>query len=719
MELEKGSLLHRRYRIQGTLGKGGMGSVYTALDESLGVHVAVKENLLEDDKAIEQFRREATILASLRHSNLPRVTDHFVIPEQGQYLVMDFIEGEDLKMRLQRLGKLPEKEVTLIGVAIADALNYLHGLSPPVLHRDIKPANIRVTPNGQVYLVDFGLAKQVEGGEMTATGARGLTPGFSPPEQYGTARTDGRSDIYALGATLYTALTGFPPEDGLAVAIKQTELTPVRARNEQVSQPIAAVIEKALSVNAEDRYQTGAAFKRALLEASDTVNRQVARGDVTVEPPPPDATVVASDATFPSEKPPETLEAAAPPTVAPIGANSTPTIGPAVEAEKSPLRWLLVGGAAVVVLVIGVGFVLFSDILGGDSETTPIAAATTESSARAETALPTETLEEVIATNTLAPTETTEVGSPTETSAPADQPTEEATPSATQTGGSRMIAFASDRTGEVQIFLADTGTGEVTQLTNLQGGACQPTWSPDGTRLAFIAPCAQNQTRYEGTSLFMINADGTGLTPLKSSPIGDYDPAWSPIDNRIAFTTIRDFNRPQIWMLDIDSGETVNVSDNVTTDFQPAWSPDGSKILFASLRVIARGKLWVMDVDGQNVVEFSREDTKTNIDPEWGPDGDLILFSQYDSSGGGIPLIKGANWRGGSGQAGMTTFRLTDETMGMREPDISPDGLWVAFTGNTTPSNLDIYIMRVNGSDLTLLVSDPATEFDPAWQPTP
>jgi serine/threonine protein kinase len=276
MEMEKGSLLHQRYRIQGALGKGGMGVVYTAIDESLGVHVVVKENSLEEEDAIQQFRREATILAGLRHPNLPRVTDHFVIEGQGQYLVMDFIEGEDLKMRLQRLGALPEKEVLLIGVAISDALDYLHSLTPPVLHRDIKPGNIRITPDGHVFLVDFGLAKQVESGQLTATGARGLTPGFSPPEQYGTARTDGRSDIYALGATLYTALAGFPPEDGLAIAIKQTELTPIQLRNPEVSDSVAKVIEQAIQVEADDRYQTGNEFKLALLEVSETITRQVA-----------------------------------------------------------------------------------------------------------------------------------------------------------------------------------------------------------------------------------------------------------------------------------------------------------------------------------------------------------------------------------------------------------------------------------------------------------
>ena len=261
MELEIGTLLHARYKIQDILGKGGMGAVYHALDESLGVTVAVKENLIEDEEGLKQFRREATLLAGLRHPNMPRVTDHFVIDGQGQYLVMDFIDGEDLKARLSRVGAIPELEVLLIGIAISDALNYLHNLSPPVLHRDIKPGNIRITPAGQVYLVDFGLAKMVQGSKATTTGARGLTPGYSPPEQYGTARTDGRSDIYALGATMYTMLTGSPPEDGLAVAINQTSLTPVQSRTPEASADIAALIEKSLSVEPADRFQAAADFK--------------------------------------------------------------------------------------------------------------------------------------------------------------------------------------------------------------------------------------------------------------------------------------------------------------------------------------------------------------------------------------------------------------------------------------------------------------------------
>ena len=160
MTLEQGDLLYNRYRILDILGRGGMGSVYHAIDESLGVDVAVKENLFVTAEYEQQFRLEAVILASLRHPNLPRVTDHFTIENQGQYLVMDYIEGEDLR-NLMTDAPLSEEEAVRIGVAVCEALAYLHGRHPAILHRDIKPGNVRIAADGHVYLVDFGLAKMV------------------------------------------------------------------------------------------------------------------------------------------------------------------------------------------------------------------------------------------------------------------------------------------------------------------------------------------------------------------------------------------------------------------------------------------------------------------------------------------------------------------------------------------------------------------------------
>jgi len=209
MALATGTVLINRYRIVKRVGQGGFGAVYRAWDLSLLQPVALKENSGGGMEAQRQFEREAQLLAGLRHANLPRVIDHFVLPGQGQYLVMDFVEGKSLSdLLVERGGPLDEAEVLPWIRQVADALEYLHTRTPPIIHRDIKPDNIIITQEGQAILVDFGISKVYEASKSTTIGARAVTPGYSPPEQYGRGRTDARSDVYALGATLYTLLTG-------------------------------------------------------------------------------------------------------------------------------------------------------------------------------------------------------------------------------------------------------------------------------------------------------------------------------------------------------------------------------------------------------------------------------------------------------------------------------------------------------------------------------
>ena len=169
--------------------------------------MALKENNDGGLESQRQFEREAKLLAGLRHPNLPRVIDHFIVPDQGQYLVMDYVEGKSLAALLAERGRpLDEAEVLPWIRQVADALEYLHTRTPPIIHRDIKPQNIIVAADGRAMLVDFGISKAYDPTLKTTRGARAVTPGYSPPEQYGLGTTDARSDVYALGATLYTCL---------------------------------------------------------------------------------------------------------------------------------------------------------------------------------------------------------------------------------------------------------------------------------------------------------------------------------------------------------------------------------------------------------------------------------------------------------------------------------------------------------------------------------
>lgn len=263
MPLNTGTLINNRYRIAKLIGQGGFGAVYRAWDTNLNRPCALKENRDTSQEAQRQFEREARILAGLIHPHLPRVTDHFIVPGQGQYLVMDFVEGEDLASLLGRGERVTEEQALTWISQVAEALVYLHGQPQPVIHRDIKPANIRITPEGKAMLVDFGLVKVYDEHLKTTVGARAITPGYSPPEQYGRGNTDHRTDIYALAATLYTLLTRQEPIESVQRVVGDTLLAAHRV-NPRVSQRIGLVLEQAMALNPSQRFQSTQAFLGAL-----------------------------------------------------------------------------------------------------------------------------------------------------------------------------------------------------------------------------------------------------------------------------------------------------------------------------------------------------------------------------------------------------------------------------------------------------------------------
>ena len=272
MPLVPGQMVHGRYRVINLLSQGGMGAVYEAMDTALKVRCALKEMVPYPGtmgsalpELREQFQQEAQLLAGLRHPNLPRVSDHF--EEDGNaYLVMDFVYGRRLDEVVAQEGALPEKEVLSWARQLMEALAHCH--AEGVIHRDVKPQNVIVTWQSQAVLVDFGLAKLVDPNDpRTRTVMRGLgTPEYAPPEQYDTKRgfTDGRTDIYSLGATLYHALVGTPPPTVSERVVDPECLIPARQQRPDLSTVTDQVLTKALALQPSHRFQNVAEMYQAM-----------------------------------------------------------------------------------------------------------------------------------------------------------------------------------------------------------------------------------------------------------------------------------------------------------------------------------------------------------------------------------------------------------------------------------------------------------------------
>jgi serine/threonine-protein kinase len=254
-----------RYRLEYELGRGGFGAVYRAWDLNVSRPCAVKENLDTSTEASRQFSREASVLANLSHPNLPRVTDHFIIPGQGQYLVMDYVDGEDLATIIDSQKTVPIHQAMEWVIQVADALQYLHEQEPPVLHRDIKPANIRITRKNRAMLVDFGLVKLYSPGLQTTLGARAVTPGYAPPEQYGKGKTDARTDIYALAATLYHMITGIEPLESVQ-RVSGEAMQTANQVNKDIPISLSQVIERSLALDPANRFQSVTEFRNAIMD---------------------------------------------------------------------------------------------------------------------------------------------------------------------------------------------------------------------------------------------------------------------------------------------------------------------------------------------------------------------------------------------------------------------------------------------------------------------
>jgi hypothetical protein len=492
-------------------------------------------------------------------------------------------------------------------------------------------------------------------------GAKAFTRGFAPPEQYGGARTDPRTDIYALGATLYNLLTYRLPADGLRRAMGKEQLTPVREINPSVSPQVAAAIEKATEVKPEDRFQSAEMFSSALFA-----------GRTILAPPPrpvvPSATLVGES--FPA-----------------LPARPRRSILP-----------YLIGGVLLLALGGGAG-ALISGAFGGGASTP---GETATAGVVQPSPIPPTLIPEPTEGPTFAPP-ATEIPTAEPTAQPA--PSEVPTPGTTPVGGGRgQIAFASDQTGMPQIYLIDLDGQNLIQLTMMSDGACQPAWSPDGERLLFTSPCREKREDYSNTAIFMMNSDGSEVTPLISLVGGVYDADWS--EAGIAFTWLEN-GMKALWSADSDGSNQKRLSVGRSRDSQPSWAPAGDRLaIMNTSRAGSPTIFWVFDDgtwNGSNPDQITRDQVATQ--PDWSPNGDLLTYV----TGSNIWIVP---WDG----LGFGAVRISDRSPN-DGPSWSPDGRWIVFETWREAANHDIYVMTVNGGQPTRITTDPAADFHPAWRP--
>src|SRR5215207_8072966 len=253
-----GTLIGDRFRLEGKIGSGGMSTVYRAFDPTLERWVAIKlmhRDISSDPDQLERFRREARAVAQLNHPHVVTVIDAGE-DEGAPYIVFEYVEGETLKDRIRRLGRLPVSEAVAYAIEIGRALESAH--SNRLVHRDVKPQNVLIDPDGRAKVTDFGIARSLEAQGLTATGRVLGTTDYVSPEQALGHEVTGQSDIYSLGIVLYEMLTGetpFQADTQVAVAMKQVRdpLPDVQRRRPEISAALAAVVERSTAKETQNR----------------------------------------------------------------------------------------------------------------------------------------------------------------------------------------------------------------------------------------------------------------------------------------------------------------------------------------------------------------------------------------------------------------------------------------------------------------------------------
>ncbi|MBE7469484.1 MAG: hypothetical protein DPW09_21155 [Anaerolineae bacterium] len=648
--------LGSRYQVISVLGCGAMGAVYLAEDKRLvGRRCAIKENRPDANaspefqaQAREQFLAEANVLGQLDHPGLPKVSDYFIENER-QYLVMDYVEGEDLDSTLQRARQPLSEELVLFWAdQVLDALAYLHSQSPqPIIHRDIKPANIRVNPlNNKVKLVDFGLVKLLDPtNPKTKAELRGIgTPAYAPLEQFASSddHTDARSDIYALGASMYHLLTNLYPPDVHKRVLNLEQLTPPRQLNPLLSENTERVVLQAMEIYPGQRFQSAEEMRLALRTPAKSAPAKPATARKTAAP-------------------------------------------------MSAWVFGLVGLMVVLLILAGVSYLLFG--LGGNNQA--IADQPPVNTVEQSTATPTELFVQALGD---APTDTptpvveataTVEAAPVETDTPTPEATATASPVPTNKPTAPVqsvleaslvgtIAYPVYNGTDFDIYF---GQADGSGARLYRKGASQPAFSPDGTRIAFHS--------WRLDSWGLTTMDVSGANPIiVANFVEDQLPTWSADGREIVLLSRREGDRKS-RLIRVGSTQDRTEGIVISEGEYPTIGLDGRLVFRGWGRTAPGLRSATTSATDLQVLTTSERDTA----PAPSPDGQKIAFMSQQEGNWDIYLVS-AN--------GSDLQRLTDDPAEDGLPAWSPDGKALAFVSRRG-GEWGIWVMSPNGGEQRLL----------------
>jgi serine/threonine protein kinase len=692
----------QHYRILGRLGVGGMGEVYAAEDTKLQRRVALKvlpPDMAADPERLQRFQREARAVAALNHPNV--VTIYSVEEADGvQFLTMELVEGKTLAELIPKDG-LPLEELFRVAVPLADAVAAAH--QHGIVHRDLKPANVMLASDGRVKVLDFGLAKlkpELSSTETTLAAAQSLTgqntivgtAAYMSPEQAEGRPVDHRSDIFSLGVVLYEMACGKRPFKGdtalslISSIIKDTP-PPLSEVNRRVPPDLDRIVARALAKDPARRYQSALDLRDELQAVQEqTASRRfvsrmvreiarsrwtrrlvVAIGLVAV------AAAAALYLVPRRERPGRRAETAAlHATFRRLSAD------PGIEQFPSLLpdgKWVVYSGQA-----------------SGNRNIY------------------------LLSTSGQNPINLT-----------ADSTADNDEPAASPDG--ERIAFRSSREGGGIFVMGRTGEG-VRRVTRTGfSTAFNPTWSPDGTEIAFATEDVQlTPLNWEGRSELWVANVNTG--EQRKIVTGDtVQPSWSPHGHRIAYVARLQQGRAgaqaggmfgpwgaDIYTVPARGGGPVPVTNDPPTDWSPVWSPDGNYLYFVSDRGGSMN-LWRVPIDEASGKRLGDPEAITTpapflAHPSVSADGRRIAYSLV----GQTSNIQRITLDPASATVKGEPSWVTSGSRLWANPDPTPDGEWVVFYSRDQPEG-DVYVCRPDGTGLRQLTSDPAVDRVPRWSP--